>query len=245
MKNNKSKFYTKEKLIEVLKNKAKKLRRIPKASDMTKPSHTTYVRFFGSWKNALEITFGEKEDKENINLLEEIKNKGKQLNRRPKKTDFDSCIYSKILKKYGNFESALKLAGFNDIYKKYTDEEIIEMYKSLYKKLGRTPSEADIDNAYLNGEICSFDTIYRRFNKLSNLQNMLGYAPCVEKKIKYTKESILTILKKEFDYHGERLNRLETHKKIGASLSRAYKIVGVHSFNELWEKAENYNIKKY
>jgi len=44
---------TDEELIEILKNKAKELNKIPSIREMSNPSASSYIVRFGSWENAL------------------------------------------------------------------------------------------------------------------------------------------------------------------------------------------------
>ena len=122
-----------EKLIEMLKDKAKELGCVPKTSllvgndDM--PSYRTYVRRFGSWNNALIIAGlkeksvppPEKPDKKAI-MIELLQKRAKELGRTPTWYDMqnrrgDMPSLRTYVRYFGSWNNALETAGLKLNYR--------------------------------------------------------------------------------------------------------------------------------
>lgn len=95
------KNYTNEELLELIRTKAKELKRMPKDHEM--PDIRSIVSQFGSWHKALEQAEQKYTDEE---LLESIKAKAKELGRIPKATE--TPYLSTILKRFGSWHKALE-----------------------------------------------------------------------------------------------------------------------------------------
>ncbi|MFH0875836.1 MAG: hypothetical protein V1859_07905 [archaeon] len=114
------KKYTKEQLIFFLKKLSKELKRTPTIKDMNKsdgyPSATTYMKRFGTWNDALttaNLTVNVKIKHEKEELLENLKQLGKELGKTPKATDIKDWMasYSTYRKYFGTWKKALAEAG--------------------------------------------------------------------------------------------------------------------------------------
>jgi hypothetical protein len=129
--------------------------------------------------------------------------------------------------------------------KKYTEEKIKEDYIKLYNKLQRTPRKIDINEAFKEKEICSYDTILYYFGTLRNLQKTLGYEINLKARQKYkTKDYITNCLINIYNENGGRIDKIDLRKyKDFSRLSQIYKIMDVHSFEEMWEQLEKNIIK--
>ena len=84
--------------------------------------------------------------------------------------------------------------------KKYSDEEIIKMFKDFAKELGKTPTQKDIINKRkINEEFISNDTIQHRFGGLGKLAKICGLEANVHF---YTKEEAFNLLKNFYKKYG-------------------------------------------
>jgi hypothetical protein len=98
--------------------------------------------------------------------------------------DKDTPSSDTYLKRFGSFYNALLKAGLvSDKIKDprmgkgnftYTDEEMIDLLKSLSKKLGRTPTVREI--CPQNG-VPSYTTYLQRFGSLKNVLMKAGLTP--------------------------------------------------------------------
>jgi hypothetical protein len=109
--------YTKEKLIEIIRNKAKELGKIPSANDMRKPSPTVFCKYFGSWNNALTEAGYEGEyqhaGKRYIKqeLIDYLVQLNKELGRLPKTTDVKYPEIHAYYIRFKSFKDALRESG--------------------------------------------------------------------------------------------------------------------------------------
>ena len=98
---------------------------------------------------------------------------------------------------------ARRAAGVNNSYKKdsgatrywqkYTPEELIEQLKKLGEKLGRKPTDRDINKASKEGLCASAVTFARMFGSLPNAYQKAGFEGV--KPRSYTDKEILNALK--------------------------------------------------
>ncbi|NFH40788.1 homing endonuclease associated repeat-containing protein [Clostridium sporogenes] len=204
------KKYTDEELLQQIKNKTQELGRIPKSYEVKQG--VVIINRFESWINALRkagykkeelLEYGYKKSYTDEELLQQIRDKYKELKRIPKVIEIKS--YGTIIKRFGNWRKALELAGFNKEIvkkkgvvrvKKYTDEELLQQIKDKVEELGRIPKAV---------EIKSYGTIIKRFESLSNALKLANfneneideyckvYKKVVKRKVrtKYTNEDLL------------------------------------------------------
>jgi hypothetical protein len=142
--------YTKEELIDILKQKYKELGRIPKNTDFkySKPNTVTFQNTFGSWNNALIKAFKNevKEEKDCINvksynkdeLIEILKEKYIELGRVPKLHDFDKTNPCKntFISRFGSWRKALIESG------------LISETDKLVRGKGKNTTKNEYDNPY-------------------------------------------------------------------------------------------------
>ena len=76
---------------------------------------------------------------------------------------------------------------------KYIDEEIINIYKDFAKRLGKTPTQDDVNNESKNNkDFPSGRTIFRRFSGKSKLNEMCGFEINYKQ---YSTEELLNIIR--------------------------------------------------
>ena len=135
-------------LIEILKNKAKELNKIPSIREMSNPSASSYIVRFGSWENALIAAELIEDIYKNVDDSSEakeiIQKKIKQFaidkNRLPTEEEVFKLISIGELKTY--FKS---LTGLNEFLESdYTKEELIEILKNKKNELNRLPTGKDM-----------------------------------------------------------------------------------------------------
>jgi Zn finger protein HypA/HybF involved in hydrogenase expression len=98
--------------------------------------------------NFYEIKFPKEE------LILNLQKKKFELNRTPHEKDMNNPSYLIYAKTFGSWNNALKEAGFNtNNIKKYTDEEIINLYIELCVKLNKIANINDVKKYYKNNEM--------------------------------------------------------------------------------------------
>jgi uncharacterized protein YihD (DUF1040 family)/uncharacterized protein YejL (UPF0352 family) len=139
----------------------------------------------------------------NEHLLDHLKKLAKKLGKTPSGRDLaeDGKVSIFIYQdRFGGYIKAQKKAGLipNRDYKtrnrkKYSEEYLLDLLRALAKKLGRTPSGRDIENAGIVSR-----TIYHdRFGSLAKAQKAAGQVPSLGKKLlKYSDEYLMDHLKK-------------------------------------------------
>ena len=110
------------------------------------PSYNVYHSRFGKYENVLKIAG-----------LFEI---NKELKKNKKKTNKDNKTNKKIIKRNRKYET------------KYTDEEMLQLYLDLTKKLGKIPTSKDLNNSINN--IPNYKTYMRRFDTIKNVLKLLN-----------------------------------------------------------------------
>lgn len=143
--------YNKEKIIEVIQKKAKELNRVPKCKEITTVSKYIIESHFGCWSNALEAAGFKLNRKYNPNskyltdkqILDNIQSVAKKLGKTPRAEDVP---YSNIaINRFGSWSNALIEAGLNIETKgKYTKEELIQILRDEYERLGHVPRSYEI-----------------------------------------------------------------------------------------------------
>lgn len=109
-----------------------------------------------------------------------------------------------VEREFGGMAKARRAAGINNFYKrdsgatkywqKYTPEELTVQLKKLGEKLGRKPTDRDINRASKEGSCASAVTFARMFGSLPKAYQRAGFEQI--KPRSYTDQEILTALKK-------------------------------------------------
>ena len=101
-----NKPYSKEDLINIIKEKANELGRVPKYEELSQS--TTILKIFGSYANALiESGLEPRQNIPNEYLLQYLRQKTIELGRSPKSTEIK--YYQTINRRFGGLKEALKL----------------------------------------------------------------------------------------------------------------------------------------
>jgi len=188
--------FTRQGLIDQLKELAKKLGRTPTTDDIRQASARrdtaalkTFRSYFGSHNRALAevgLELSKASSFSRGHLISDLQQLAKKLGRRPSRTDVDrasqagTCACAATYSHYfGNFVEALKAARLqrmagkirgpsdNLMQAKYTRTEITGQLRSLGEKLGRTPTFDDVQDASRRGECPDTTTIARHFGSFS------------------------------------------------------------------------------
>jgi len=214
-----SKKYTKEELLEILKNHYEKNGKAIQSYFCNKnglPHYQTYIKEFGSWNNAKRL-IGIKEE----NLLtryrfskDEAINKFKalvlELGYVPNLVDLDKMkglpsrpFIDRVFNNYNNF---VEMCGFklNTGYGgKYKDEFLIDEIKRFVEEFNKIPTPVDFDN--LEG-YPSRKTFTNHFGNFNNIIRVAGFEPSYmsyEENIeKYTKDFLISELHRFVDEFG-------------------------------------------
>jgi len=149
------KDYTKQELLEFLRNLRKELRRTPMMKDLTSrknlPEATVFKDRFGSWNRALEaaglevIHYFRKWKKEEV--IKWLNKKYIELGKTPGIRDFDADpkapAKNTVRKLFGNWTNALREAKV-PVKRFWSEKELIEVLQKLYLKLNRTPTREEL-----------------------------------------------------------------------------------------------------
>jgi Homing endonuclease associated repeat len=136
------KRYTDEELLDILREKARELGRTPKQREVS--CYSTLQERFGSFNRALELAGLEVSRKNYTDeeLLDMIRDKAKELGRTPQIRDVPN--YATIRSRFGSWNHALELAGFEKQRIYYTDEDLIKIIRDKTKELGRPPRRREL-----------------------------------------------------------------------------------------------------
>jgi superfamily II DNA or RNA helicase len=180
-KRNKRYDFTKEELIQQLKNESKKIGKTPSANDLNRASKekrtasiTVFKRVFGSLENAwklgglepLSIDRPTRKD-----LIQQLKAEAKLLNRTPTQADIAEASkagriasQSAFYKEFKSLGKAQEAAGLLVNYRTYTDKVLFELLRESTKRLRRLPTAKDLGK---NG-LPSATVFQKRFGGLHN-----------------------------------------------------------------------------
>ncbi len=215
--NYKQKF-DKEKLLGELRELRAKLKRPLLAKDVVAArkkgkvsSVYHFQRTFGSVPKAIQAAGTGKKIYTSSEMIEILRRLNSQLDRPVLASDIDELFrlgvgpsHRVIEREFGGMAKARKAAGINNSYQndsgatrhwqKYTPEELIEQLKKLGEKLGRKPTDRDINKASKEGLCASAVTFARMFGSLPNAYQKAGFEAV--KPRSYTEKEILNALKK-------------------------------------------------
>lgn len=242
--------YTDNELLRFIKDKSIELGRTPKIAEIEQ--YSEIVKRFGSWDEALNKlgltkykSYNSSKNKGITNemLIEELKKLGEQLGRIPVYSDVKN--YRLYDSRFGTWGNALRIAGFNkEISPNHyaSDEEIIELYRKLCKKLNRTATVSDIDND--DSIKISSVTFYRRFGSINRLREIVGVEKVYNKNDKHNEEKLAETLIELKNKYQRNLTRQEIiNERTEYSLPHhqtLYKIFNVKTIKDLWKKIDDY-----
>lgn len=144
-----------------------------------------FQRAFGSVPKAIEAAGAGKKTYNRAEMIVFLRHLDKTFNRPVLAADLDELFRSgkspshrAIEREFGGMGKARKAAGITNVYQtdsgvtrywqKYTPEKLIEQLKALGVKLGRKPTDRDINQASKEGICASAVTFARMFGSLSS-----------------------------------------------------------------------------
>jgi hypothetical protein len=144
-----------------------------------------FQRAFGSVPKAIEAAGAGKKVFTREEMIAILRKVASKLDRPVLASDIDELFrlgtgpsHRAIEREFGGMAKARKAAGITNSYKKasvatrhwqkYTPEELIEQLKNLGEKLGRKPTDRDINRASKEGVCASAATFARMFESLPN-----------------------------------------------------------------------------
>lgn len=221
-----AKKYTKEELIEILRQLANELGRSPKKKEIKQ--FDAIKRNFGNLNNALRAA-GLPLNREystytNVDLIRILQNKADELGRPPTPKEIKQA--DTIKKRFGSFNNGLKAAGLPIIKeyptpRKYTDDELIEILKQKEIELGRPPKYTEVKQK---------KAIANHFGSFTKGLLAAGLTP-QSKQDKYTNDELIEIIKKRAQELGRPPKQREikeafTIKKRFGSFTKGLKAAG-------------------
>lgn len=193
-KNYRTRKYTSERLIEILKEKEKELNRTPIVAEIRQAG--IIIKRFGSWNKALEaagipIIYRGSNPYTKVELIKILQEKAKVLKRTPKKSEIKQA--GAVVRVFGSFTEGIIAAGLKPTrrkgkrkpYKSYKDiseQEIIKAIQRKAEELGRTPRNSEV---YI-GKLA--------INKFGSWNKALQEANLEINKQNYTRSDIIQLL---------------------------------------------------
>ncbi len=179
--------------------------------EVSPPYH--FVRAFGSVPAAIEAAGAAKKIYSREELIAILRKLDAILDRPIQKTDIQGLYdagkgpsVKMFLKEFGTLSKARRAAGTQTVYRKakerttywqkYTKEELIAQLKALGKKLGRKPTDRDINAASKLGECSSAGPFASMFGSLPRAYKAAGYTEIAPNSRRYTDNEILAAIGK-------------------------------------------------
>jgi len=179
--------------------------------EVSPPYH--FVRAFGSVPAAIEAAGAAKKIYSREEMIAILRKLDATLNRPILKMDIqvlydagEGPSVKMFLKEFGTLSKARRAAGTQTVYRKakerttywqkYTKEELIVQLKALGKKLGRKPTDRDINAASKLGECSSAGPFASMFGSLPGAYKAAGYTEIAPNSRRYTDEDILSAIGK-------------------------------------------------
>lgn len=218
LKSNYKQRFDKEKLLGELRELRAKLKRPLLGKDVLAArkkgkvsSIYHFQRAFGSVPNAIEEAGAGQKTYTRQEMIEILRRLDAKLNRPVLAADIDELYcqdkaphYRAVEREFGGMSKARKAAGINNLYnkdstatrywQKYTPEKLITQLKALSEKLGRKPTDRDINQSSKAGLCASAVTFSRIFGSLPNAYQKAGFERV--KPRSYTDKEILNALEK-------------------------------------------------
>lgn len=209
-------MYKEKEMIEKLRKFAIKIGRKPVCKDVCKenglPNAMTYITRFGSFDNALKLScqkYALKIDYNDDGLLKSLLCYCNELGRRPtqKEINNNKKIASEHVynNRFGSVIKAVKIVKPEFVIEiEYTEKELLSDLKEFTKKLGRKPTNSEIDK---NKFIAHSSTYVSKFGGVKKALNVVR--PDLTDKKDYSSEGYLKSLKKLCDELGRRPQKQE------------------------------------
>lgn len=151
-----------------------------------------FQRAFGSVPKAIEAASVGKKTYTRAEMIEFLRHLDKTFSRPVLAADISKLFHAgkapscrAIEREFGGMSKARRAAGINNLYKtesgatkywqKYTPEKLIEQLKALREKLGRKPTDRDINQASKEGMCASAITFTRMFGSLLSAYQKAGF----------------------------------------------------------------------
>ncbi|MCP4180323.1 MAG: hypothetical protein GY756_21375 [bacterium] len=178
--------------------------------------------------------------------IEEIKRVASITGQTPSVREFQqhSFITQPVITKRFGWNEALELAGLEPRYKtpdkvSETNEELLKIYIDYSIKLGKGLTGATTIDLNNSDEIYGNNVFLIRFGTMTNLRKEAGFFVEWERKNKYTKKQLTTILLKEKKKYGRRLTFLEINENPnlpnGHTILRYFRTTKI---TEVWQEIE-------
>ncbi|MEO6393931.1 MAG: hypothetical protein ABIP75_18910 [Pyrinomonadaceae bacterium] len=179
---NQAQEYTKDELIDQLRNLSKKLRRPISTDDVNAASRAftcankrAFCLKFGSVSKALAAAGVRKVRRiSDKSMLDGLKTLAARIDRPLRGSDVKAgcrkglCAgLSSYAKRFGGFPQAMAAAGLEYLPPKYHREELIYFLRKLHDELGRRPTFRDITAKSIQGEMPSRDPYLSEFGSLA------------------------------------------------------------------------------
>lgn len=188
--------YSKEDLLRQLRDEAIRLKRSPSVDDINRASQngriacsSAFANAFGSHNKALEAaglrllrvysysnSVSVRDD-----LILQLQKEAERLKRTPGIKDINlaskdgrtvsASTFSNI---FGSHNKALEAAGLKALNKQYSKDELTKQLQVLFNKLGRIPTQKDINLESRKGKCCSCSSFRTAFGGLNNALNVAG-----------------------------------------------------------------------
>jgi len=220
--------YTIDDFINIVKNRAIDLDKVPQQKDFGNknnlPSATTIITKLGctKWNDVLqlcEVGSAKEKNYDEEKALNKLKEYIDSLGYVPTRRELQKANFKPSMSwfgdKFGSFEKALQRAGYTSIT---TDEDLLNIIRDFSINNGKSPTTKDMCNA--NG-FPSTESYYGRFNTKSwnEILQLAGLE--VNHYIGYTKEYALEKLKEYYSTYNKILTRDE-FREYGLSPSHDY-----------------------
>jgi hypothetical protein len=146
------------------------------------PSHVAFVKRFGAWREALQaagipldpMRMGH----DRATLLKHLREVAEALGKAPTRGELRAAggpVVSTYVEHFGSWPAALAELGLEvRTSRRYESEELLEVVRELARKLGHTPSIADLQ---ARKDLPSPYTIRDRFGRWSEALRQAGLTP--------------------------------------------------------------------
>ncbi len=245
-------IYSKAEIVKILIDFKNKHNRLPKSNEIQQ--REAIARIFGSFSHALDEIFGDVNVHQPFTKKEIIDiffTKYQEIGELPNFEQLCPEMYYTFrlsMRKYFKNYEAMVLELAPELYKKekfydktrqdYSENELIEMYRSFSDKLGYPATIKDIDNSE---ELPKFYVFSRNFDGMSDLREKAKMQNYHGKSIEVTKKELVYKMINLYKKYGRRLTNKElreNHLSV-TTICRRFKTTKI---GDAWEEIENYEL---